>query len=44
MVGAGTVHSLLWTYLRLRSSCKKAYMNITSDWDFDAMTVTLQCH
>ena len=43
MVGAGTVHSLLWTYLRLRNSCKKAYMNITSDCDCDGdLTVSLK--
>ena len=31
MVGAGNVHSLLWTFLRLRNTCKLASMNIHSD-------------
>ena len=43
MVGEGTVHSLLWTYLRLRSTSKKAYMNISSDGDCDGdLTVSLK--
>ena len=43
MVGAGTVHSLLWTFLRLRSSCKTANMNISSDGDSDSdLTVSLK--
>ena len=41
MVGAGNVHSLLWTYLRLHNGCKKAYMNITSGSDGD-LTVSLK--
>ena len=31
MVGAGNVHSLPWTFLRLRNTCKLASMNIHSD-------------
>ena len=38
---AGNVHILLWSYLRLRNSCKKAYMNITIDSDGD-LTVSLK--
>ena len=41
MVGAGTLHSLLWTYIRLRNSRKKAFRNITSDSDGD-LTVSLK--
>ena len=31
MVGKGNVHRLLWTFLRLRNTCKLASMNIHSD-------------
>ena len=43
MVGAGTVNSLLWTFLRLRKTCKHASMSITSDSDSDnSLTVSLK--
>ena len=43
MVGAGTVHSLLWTFLKLRRSCKHASMSITSDSDsVGDLTVSLK--
>ena len=41
MVGAGNVHSLLWTFLRLRNTCKLASMNIHSD-SYGDLTVTLR--
>ena len=41
MVGAGNVHSLLWTFLRLRNTCKLASMNIHSD-RYGDLTVSLR--
>ena len=40
---AGTFNCLLWTFLRLRKTCKHAYMYITSDSDSDdSLTVSLK--
>ena len=37
------MNSLLWTFLRLRKTCKHAYMSITSDSDRDdSLTVSLK--
>ena len=41
MVGAGNVHSMLWTFLRLRNTCKLASMNIHSD-NYGDLTVTVR--
>ena len=41
MVGAGNVHSMLWTFLRLRNTCKLASMNIHSDSQGD-LKVTMR--
>ena len=41
MVGAGKVHSLLWTFIRLRRTCKKAFLNISSD-SYGDLSVTLK--
>ena len=41
MVGAGNVHSLLWTFLRLRNTCKQASMNIYSD-SYGDLAVTVR--
>ena len=41
MVGEGNVHSLLWTFLRLRKTCKQAYMNIFSD-SYGDLTVNVK--
>ena len=41
MVGAGNVHSLLWTFLRLRNTCKLASMNIHSD-SYGDLTATVR--
>ena len=43
MVGAGTDPSLIWTFLKLRRSCKHASMTITSDSDsVGDLTVSLK--
>ena len=44
MVGAGSVvHSLMWTFFRLRKACKRANININSD-SYGDMFVTLKVH
>ena len=41
MVGAGNVQSLLWTFLRLRKTCKQALMNIFCD-SYADLTVNMK--
>ena len=44
MAGAGSVvHSLLWTFYRLRKACKRANMNINSD-SYGDIFVILKVH